>query len=468
MGDVEGLGSPVEAAVGQVPWRVAIIGGGPAGLMAAETLLAGNADFMGVSNASPENAQSMRFFKAFAENAQSMGISVDIYDAMPSVGRKFLLAGIGGLNLTHGEPLASFLPRYGGAQAALAPMIRGFSPDDLRAWAKGLGVDTFVGTSGRVFPTEKKAAPLLRAWLARLRRMGVRVHTRHRWLGWEEKGSERKEQRGETSPLRFSTTNGAIAIQADAVILALGGASWAKLGSDGAWVPWLQARGVEVSPLRPANCGFERPWSTHFAEKFAGQPVKRVTASITDIAGHTHQRMGEFVVTKHGVEGSLIYAFSKPLRELVERDGQATLTLDLSPNKSLERLTAEIGKPRGTRSMGSHMQSQAGIAGVQRLTTRPNWRRWSKPCRSLCAPRARWTKRSAPQAACAGTRLIKTSCCAPSPACFARAKCLIGKHPPAAICSRRVLRRVARRAQVRARGCKGKLPPFDGIAAIAR
>lgn len=307
---------------GDAPRRVVIIGGGPAGLMAAETLA-------------------------------TAGVEVDLYDAMPSVGRKFLLAGRGGLNLTHSEPSERFLERYGSRQAQLAPLLAGFDADALRAWSHGLGVDTFVGTSGRVFPTEMKAAPLLRAWLHRLRAAGVRFHMRHRWLGWED------------GALRFATTDGEIRVQAGATLLALGGASWKRLGSDGAWLPWLRAAGVEAVPLLPANCGFDAPWSAHFRERFAGQPVKSVTAACTLADGATLARPGEFMITESGVEGSLIYALSAPLRDGLMADGTALLRLDLAPGKSLERLTAELQHPRGSRSLASHLQSRAGITGVK-------------------------------------------------------------------------------------------------------
>ncbi|WP_349292156.1 TIGR03862 family flavoprotein [Noviherbaspirillum sp. L7-7A] len=307
---------------GDAPRRVVIIGGGPAGLMAAETLAAA-------------------------------GVGVDLYDAMPSVGRKFLLAGRGGLNLTHSEPSERFLGRYGSRQSQITPLLAGFDANTLRAWSHGLGIDTFVGTSGRVFPTEMKAAPLLRAWLHRLRAAGVRFHMRHRWLGWED------------GALRFATADGEIQVRADATLLALGGASWKRLGSDGAWLPWLRAAGVEVMPLLPANCGFDVPWSAHFSERFAGQPVKSVTATCALAGGAPLTRPGEFMITATGVEGSLIYALSTPLRDALMADGSALLQLDLAPGKSLERLTAELQHPRGSRSLASHLQSRAGVTGVK-------------------------------------------------------------------------------------------------------
>lgn len=318
---------------------VAVIGGGPAGLMAAEVLAA-------------------------------HGVRVDVYDAMPSPGRKFLLAGIGGLNLTHSEAQASFVTRYRERQARLEPMLASFGPDALRDWARGLGVETFVGSSGRVFPKEMKAAPLLRAWLHRLRGAGVRFHVRHRWLGW------RTQAGPATEGLCFATPEGERIVAADAVILALGGASWAKLGSDGSWVPWLDARGVEIAPLKPANCGFDvaaqagNPagtggWSEHFRSRFVGQPVKSLAASFTDARGETHVRAGECMISANGIEGGLIYALSAPLRDTIASDGAATLYLDLAPGRSVERLGGELSRPRGSRSMASHLQGQAGIAGVK-------------------------------------------------------------------------------------------------------
>ncbi|MGE4111299.1 MAG: TIGR03862 family flavoprotein, partial [Burkholderiales bacterium] len=289
-----------------------------------------------------------------AEVLAAGGAKVDVYDAMPSVGRKFLLAGKGGLNITHAEREEKFLARYAARASQVAPWLAGFGPAQLREWVHGLGIETFVGTSQRVFPKEMKAAPLLRAWLHRLRAAGVRIHARHRWLGWTEDDA-----------LRFATPQGEQRVHAGCTALALGGGSWARLGSDGAWVPLLEARGIPIAPLRPANCGFEAAWSAHFRERHAGQPVKSVSASFTDAAGVTHQRRGEFVIAEYGVEGGLIYALSAPLRDTIAAQGGVTLQLDLAPDKDAARVAAETAHPRGSRSWSSHLQSKAGITGVK-------------------------------------------------------------------------------------------------------
>jgi uncharacterized flavoprotein (TIGR03862 family) len=302
--------------------RVAVIGGGPAGLMAAEVLAAG-------------------------------GAQVEVFDAMPSVARKFLLAGKGGMNITHSEPYPDFVRRYGARGTQVGAWLDGFGPDAVRAWIHGLGIDTFIGTSGRVFPTDMKAAPLLRAWLHRLREAGVRFHMRHRWLGWE----------GEA--LRFATPEGERKERFDAVILALGGASWARLGSDGAWVPLLEDRRVEVAPLVPANCGFDVDWSAHFSEKHAGAPLTTVAIAYEDREGQRARRQGQFVVTSTGIEGSLVYAISSVLRDQIAARGETTIWLDLAPDHDAGRVDAEVTRPRGARSMSSHLQSRLGIKGVK-------------------------------------------------------------------------------------------------------
>ena len=295
-----------------------VVGGGPAGLMAAEALI-------------------------------GAGMGVDLYDRMPSVGRKLLMAGKGGLNITHSEPLERFLTRYGAQRKRLEPMLRELPPEALREWVHRLDIKTFVGSSGRVFPHEMKAAPLLRAWLHRLRSAGLRIHARHEWRGWSENGD-----------LRFMHRDGDASVHADVVVLALGGASWPQLGSDGAWVAQLAERGVDIAPLRPANCGFDVAWSEHFRARFAGNPVKPVVASFGDM-----RRQGEFVVTEHGVEGGLVYALSAPLRDTLASAGTATLTLDLAPDHDLARLTSELARPRGSRSRSSHIQSRIGLKGVK-------------------------------------------------------------------------------------------------------
>ncbi|MBI4755679.1 MAG: TIGR03862 family flavoprotein [Betaproteobacteria bacterium] len=295
-----------------------------------------------------------------AEVLAQGGFAVEVFDAMPSAGRKFLMAGKGGLNITHSESREPFLARYGARRARMEPALEAFGAPALRQWVHGLGIETFVGTSGRVFPKEMKAAPLLRAWLRRLRAAGVRFHMRHRWLGWCEDGA-----------LRFATPGAHTALRADAVVLALGGGSWPRLGSDGAWVPWLAARGVAVAPLRPANCGFDVAgrdgggWSGHFRERFAGAPVKNVAAALTDGGAEIHRRRGEFVITAGGVEGGLIYALSAPLRDTLQAGGEAVLWLDLLPDMAATRVQAEVAHPRGSRSLSSHLQSRLGLRGVK-------------------------------------------------------------------------------------------------------
>lgn len=301
----------------------AVIGGGPAGLMAAEVLVA-------------------------------HGLRVDVYERMPSVGRKFLMAGKGGLNLTHSEESSIFLLRFGSSSGRIQPMLESFGAAALRDWAKALGVETFVGSSGRVFPAKMKAAPLLRAWLHRLRESGVKFHARHRWLGWTPGGE-----------LRFATVQGEQTRQADAVVLAMGGGSWARLGSDASWAPLLEQRGIRVAPLRPANCGFDIGWSDHFRNKFAGQPLKSIVASFTDACGRIFRQQGECIVTDTGIEGGLVYALSAPLRDEIHANGSALLHLDLLPGRESSRVEQEIAHPRGSRSFSSHLQRQVGLKGVK-------------------------------------------------------------------------------------------------------
>ena len=296
---------------------IAIIGGGPAGLMAAEVLSQSNT-------------------------------KVDLYDAMPSLGRKFLMAGKSGLNLTHSEPYQAFITRYGRQQNEIASYLQHFKSDDVRAWAKSLGIETFVGSSGRIFPKEMKTSRLLRAWLQRLQTNGVTFHMRHRWRGWQDHF------------LIFDSPDGVIKIKPDATILALGGASWPKLGSRGDWTTWLEQQGVEVKPFRPSNCGFIVNWSKHFREKFHGHPIKSVVLSFKNF-----KQPGEFVVTEIGVEGSLIYTVSAQVRDEIASTGSAEISLDLAPGSSREQLITALSRSRGSRSMTSHINRTTGLNGVK-------------------------------------------------------------------------------------------------------
>lgn len=309
--------------IGKSPPRLVVIGGGPAGLMAAEV-------------------------------ARAADIEVDLYEAKGSVGRKFLIAGKGGLNLTHGEPRPAFDQRYGARREEVGAWLDDFDGDALREWARGFGIDTYVGTSGRVFPMDRKAAPLLRGWVRRLRESGVRFHVQHRWLGWADDGA-----------MRFATPDGERVVRADAVVLALGGGSWPELGSDGAWQPWLVERGVDVAPLQPSNCGFDIGWSEHFATRHAGAPLKPVIAHWRDERGTEHALQGECVVTATGIEGSLIYALSATLRDSIVQHGSVTLQLDLAPGRDIERLRHDLAKPRAGRSLSEHLRRQTGLAGAK-------------------------------------------------------------------------------------------------------
>ncbi|PPJ49451.1 aminoacetone oxidase family FAD-binding enzyme [Rhizobium sp. KAs_5_22] len=302
--------------------RIAIIGGGPAGLMAAEQL-------------------------------SRAGHAVTVYEAMPTVARKFLLAGKSGLNITHAEPYARFVTRFGSAAHWLRPMLDGFTPQDVRDWADGLGTETFTGTSGRVFPTVMKASPLLRAWLKRLEAQGVTILTRHRWIGFDG------------NACRIDTPHGQETVEADAVLLALGGASWPRLGSDAVWVPWLQAQGVEVAPFRPANCGFDCAFSETFVERFAGEPVKSVTA--TSAAGTTQ---GEFVISRNGIEGSLIYAHAGALRDALQRNGAPSLVLDLAPGRTVDKLTRDLERQDAKASFSNRLRKGTGLDGVKAALVR--------------------------------------------------------------------------------------------------
>ncbi|MCO5978521.1 TIGR03862 family flavoprotein [Ideonella sp. NS12-5] len=313
-----------------------------------------------------------------AEVLAAGGASVDLFDAMPSVGRKFLLAGKGGLNLTHAEAIEAFVGRYGEQADAVGRWLRAWSPQAVRDWADGLGAATFVGSSGKVFPHEMKAAPLLRAWLQRLRRAGVRFHMRHRWLpeSWVLPAD------GPVS-LRFATPSGEQVVQADALLLALGGASWSRLGSDGRWVPALAAAGVPVAPLQPANCGFDVGWSEYLASHHAGAPLKNVVLRCAGPAGQSFERKGECVLTATGLEGNLVYAASAGLRDQIQHQGHATLTLDLRPDRSLDELQQALARGRGARSLANHLREHAGIKGAAAALLREgvsaeDWARLSK------------------------------------------------------------------------------------------
>jgi uncharacterized flavoprotein (TIGR03862 family) len=295
--------------------QIAVIGAGPAGLMAAEVLAQG-------------------------------GAAVTVFDAMPSAGRKFLMAGRGGLNLTHSEKLSSFLTRYGKPAPQLTAAIEAFPPGALRAWSEVLGQPTFVGSSGRVFPQAFKASPLLRAWLRRLDAMGVQFKLRHRWTGWDESGH-----------LRFQTPDGAIAVEARATVLALGGASWPRLGSDGAWVGMLAAKGVAISPLKPANCGFTVAWSNIFRDRFEGQPLKGVALSFG-----SHSVGGEAMIARAGIEGGAIYALSADLREAVFASGQATLHVALRPDLATDALIKRLSAPKAKQSLSNWLRKAAQLS----------------------------------------------------------------------------------------------------------
>jgi len=312
---------PDPAPAARAPGLV-VVGGGPTGLMAAET-------------------------------ARAAGHEVDLYDAKGSVGRKFLIAGKGGLNLTHSEPRPAFDARYGTRRDAVGRWLDDFDADTLRAWARGLGVETYVGSSGRVFPLDRKAAPLLRGWVRRLRDQGVRFHVQHRWLGWDDAGA-----------LRFATPDGEARVHAPATVLALGGGSWPELGSDGAWQAPLRARGVDLAPLQPSNCGFEIAWSEDFAQRHAGAPLKPVVAHWEDAAG-AHALQGECVASAYGIEGSLVYALSPMLRDAIVERGEATLWLDLAPGRTHERLAQDLARPRGRRTLSEHLRRHAGLDGAK-------------------------------------------------------------------------------------------------------
>ena len=297
--------------------QIAIIGGGPAGLMAAETL-------------------------------SSSGHSVTVYDSMPTVARKFLLAGKSGLNITHSEDFGFFADRFGAASPHLRTALDSFRPDDIRAWAAGLGAETFIGSSGRVFPKAMKASPLLRAWLARLEAQGVSIMTRHRWSGFSDGG------------LAFETPQGRKIVEHDAVLLALGGASYPRLGSDAGWVDWLRDKGIDIAAFQPANCGFDVAWSAPFKDRFSGAPLKAITA--TSAAGSFP---GEFVISQTGIEGSLVYAHAAVLRDRLAREGKAALVIDLAPGRTVERLSRDLARQDPKASFSNRLRKGTGIEGVK-------------------------------------------------------------------------------------------------------
>jgi len=301
---------------------VAIIGGGPAGLMAAETLT-------------------------------QAGIKVEVYDAMPSVGRKFLMAGKGGMNISNAEPFDKLLSRYGAGLATLETSLSNFSPEHLITWIQSLGISTFVGSSGRVFPIDMKAAPLLRAWLHRLKTSGAEFHVRHQWLGWSDQHQ-----------LRFHTPNGEKIISADITILALGGASWPTLGSTGNWVELLNDKLVKIRPLKPANCGFDISWSSYFVERCAGEPLKSVRITFT-ADGLEHSQKGECVITKTGIEGGLIYSLSSVIRDAIDTMGYALITIDLTPDIDFASLLKKVSLPRGKQSLANHLRKKLKLSGVK-------------------------------------------------------------------------------------------------------
>ena len=385
--------------------QTAVIGAGPAGLMAAEVLARG-------------------------------GATVTLFDRMPSAGRKFLLAGRGGLNLTHSEAASSFIGRYGAAAERMGPAIEAFGPEALRGWSEGLGEPTVVGSSGRVFPRSFKASPLLRAWLRRLGGLGVEFRPRHRWTGWGEEGR-----------LRFETPQGTVTIAAEVVVLALGGASWPQLGSDGAWVQAIEAAGVAVEPLRPSNCGFRVDWSEHFRDRFEGAPLKGIRLGFGGQA-----LRGEATITRAGIEGGGIYALSAPLRDAIAAGGEARLDIALRPDLSAEELARRLAGRPPRQSLSTFLgkalklapvaigllQEAAVVAGEPAFRLAVRGPCGPHQCRTGEAPSAppRSRGRSRPPAASPGQGSTQTSCWSCTPAPSWRGRCSTGKHRPAAICCR--------------------------------
>jgi uncharacterized flavoprotein (TIGR03862 family) len=289
-----------------------------------------------------------------AEVSSAHGLQVDVFEAKPSVGRKFLVAGKGGLNLTHSEPFDDFLSHYGFRQNELKPILQAFGPYSLQIWLQKLGFESFVGSSGRVFPKVMHAGPILHAWVKRLRAAGVNFNLQHKWLDWDDKGN-----------LRFDTPKGESVFQADATILAMGGGSWPQLGSTAEWIVPLEQRGVAIAALKPANCGFDVSWTAHFRERFAGQPVKPVVLTFSGSQDRRFQQQGEFIITEYGLEGGLIYAASSLLRDAIEAQEHVTIHLDLNPDWTRTRLIERLSKPRGSRSWSSHLKRTVGLAGVK-------------------------------------------------------------------------------------------------------
>lgn len=302
--------------------KVAVIGGGPAGLMAADVL-------------------------------SKQNVSVDLYEAKPSVGRKFLVAGKGGLNITNGEPFESFVSRYGAKTAQIRSVLQAFGPNDVKEWCHGLGIETTVGASNRIFPKDLKAAPLLQQWVKRLKEQGVHIHTSHCWQGWDQAGH-----------LKFQTAEGSVSATPHAIVMTLGGASWPKTGSDGKWMTLFKQLGISVAEMQPSNCGFDVQWSDHFSERNAGQPLKSVGLKFTDSNGQTFDRQGACMITKNGIEGSLIYAASAMIRDELKAAGSAAVLLDLAPGRSVENLTQRLSLPRKSKTISSHLRSKAKIHGV--------------------------------------------------------------------------------------------------------